>query len=243
MKDQDNAGLAADDNDTTAVPASTAPHVAPSLSEIDAVLNCFDPCDDGEDAAELLRRIAEAFRGGSAILALPETPRDRVKEIVLLAQKRIASELGEYDCIPEWCYVAIVETVLVACAETTDPRTPAQRSLKDYRQRSNWMADPAHTGRKVVVVSLESRIAQLRERAAGSRKAYEGDYMRVPLTFLADAFDEAAQVLQSRLDAVLKAGKIDPRVNTGIPRIPSVWENAAVFASKAEEDTSKAEGK
>lgn len=33
-----------------------------SLSEIDAVLNCFDPYEDGNDAAELLRRIASAMR-------------------------------------------------------------------------------------------------------------------------------------------------------------------------------------
>lgn len=98
---------------------------------------------------------------------------------------------------------------------------------------SNWMSDETHTGRKVVVESLKSRIADMAFKAKGCREAYKEDYMRVPLAFLADAFDEAAFILQSRLDAVLKAGKIDPRLNIGIPRIPDVWENAAVYSRKA----------
>jgi hypothetical protein len=44
----------------------------------------------------------------------PRPNRERVKAVVLKAQKRIESELpeDEHDHIPEWCYVAIVETAL-----------------------------------------------------------------------------------------------------------------------------------
>lgn len=48
--------------------------------------------------------------------------RERVKAVVLKAQKRIESELpeDEHDHIPEWCYVAIVETALAEDQPTTN---------------------------------------------------------------------------------------------------------------------------
>jgi hypothetical protein len=44
------------------------------------------------------------------------TDREQVKAIVLLAQKAIEDALpeDEHDHIPEWCYVSIVETTLLA---------------------------------------------------------------------------------------------------------------------------------
>ena len=68
---------------------------------------------------------------------------------------------------------------------------------------ADWMKDEQHTGRKVVVTSLKTRIAGMTAQAEACRIAYEKDYMRVPCEFLADALADAAKVLQSRLDAVI----------------------------------------
>ena len=99
----------------------------------------------------------------------------------------------------------------------------------------DWMLDPEHTGRKVVVVSLESRIAQLRERAQGCRDAYRQDYMRVPMEYLGQAFDDAATVLQSRLDALERPARgaadaatksASESTGTIAPQIPTLAEIA-----------------
>ena len=69
--------------------------------------------------------------------------------------------------------------------------------------RDCWMGDDSHTGRKVVIVSLQGRIRDCRQAAKKSREAYQQDYMRVPCEFYADAMDEAANLLQSRLETVV----------------------------------------
>lgn len=63
---------------------------------------------------------------------------------------------------------------------------------------SDWMMgdDARYT---VVVQSLESRRTDLRTAAARCRKAYTKDYMNIPMNWLADALDEAAEVLSGRL--------------------------------------------
>lgn len=66
-----------------------------------------------------------------------------------------------------------------------------------------WMVDDNHTGRKVVLVSLKSRIREMRAAATRSRNAYQNDYMRVPCEFYAQAMDDAANLLQARLEEVV----------------------------------------
>jgi hypothetical protein len=63
---------------------------------------------------------------------------------------------------------------------------------------SDWMMK--NDGRYTAVVqSLESRRADLRTAADRCRKAYTKDYMNIPMNWLADALDEAAEVLSARL--------------------------------------------
>lgn len=66
---------------------------------------------------------------------------------------------------------------------------------------SDWMAS-ADVRKQVVVQSLKSRGSDLRKAATQCRKAYTKDYMNIPMNWLADAYDEAAKVLDARLAAV-----------------------------------------
>ena len=50
--------------------------------------------------------------------------------------------------------------------------------------------------------SFKHRIAELRRSATKARKAYRKEYMGKPCEYLADAYDEAADVLQKHLDAL-----------------------------------------
>jgi hypothetical protein len=50
--------------------------------------------------------------------------------------------------------------------------------------------------------SLKHKISELRSEARRARDAYRQDYMKKPCTYIADAYDEAADLLQSRLAAL-----------------------------------------
>lgn len=50
--------------------------------------------------------------------------------------------------------------------------------------------------------SLKHRVDELRSAANKARKAYRKDFMGKPCEYIADAYDEAAALLQQRLDAV-----------------------------------------
>ena len=50
--------------------------------------------------------------------------------------------------------------------------------------------------------SLKHRVDELRSAANKARKAYRKDFMGKPCGYIADAYDEAAALLQQRLDAV-----------------------------------------
>jgi hypothetical protein len=63
---------------------------------------------------------------------------------------------------------------------------------------SDWMTE-TDIRKQVVVASLESRSLDLRRAAAQCRKAYTKDYMNIPMNWLADAYDEAAAILDARL--------------------------------------------
>lgn len=65
--------------------------------------------------------------------------------------------------------------------------------------------------------SMKQRIAELRGAAARARKAYRKDYMGKPYSYIADAYDEAADVLQKRLDAVTPNAKIEGSPLVGDP--------------------------
>jgi hypothetical protein len=63
---------------------------------------------------------------------------------------------------------------------------------------SNWM-ECDDVRKQVVMQSLQSRSADLRRSAGQCRKAYVKDYMSIPMNWLADAYDEAASVLDAKL--------------------------------------------
>ena len=50
--------------------------------------------------------------------------------------------------------------------------------------------------------SLEAKIKGLRKDAARLRKAYTKDFMNVPCQYIAEAYDNAADVIQYRLDNI-----------------------------------------
>lgn len=50
--------------------------------------------------------------------------------------------------------------------------------------------------------SLKARISELRSAATKARNAYRKDFMGKPCSYIADAYDEAANVMQKRLDEV-----------------------------------------
>lgn len=56
----------------------------------------------------------------------------------------------------------------------------------------------------VVVQSLTSRRDNLRVAAAQCRNAYTKDYMSIPMNFLADAYDQAAAVLDAALTSAYR---------------------------------------
>lgn len=62
---------------------------------------------------------------------------------------------------------------------------------------SDWMAEN-DTRKQVVVSSLKSRSSDLRRAASQCRKAYTKDYMNIPMQWLADAYDEAAAILDAK---------------------------------------------
>lgn len=50
--------------------------------------------------------------------------------------------------------------------------------------------------------SLKARVSELRSSATKARKAFRKDFMGKPFSYIADAYDEAADLLQKRLDEV-----------------------------------------
>lgn len=50
--------------------------------------------------------------------------------------------------------------------------------------------------------SLEDKIKGLRKDAARLRNAYTNDFMSVPCQYIAEAYDNAADVIQYRLDNI-----------------------------------------
>ncbi len=50
--------------------------------------------------------------------------------------------------------------------------------------------------------SLKARVSELRSAATKARNAYRKDFMGKPCSYIADAYDEAADVLQKHLDDV-----------------------------------------
>lgn len=69
---------------------------------------------------------------------------------------------------------------------------------------SDWMLSD-DTRRQVVTQSLKSRSRDLRVASAKCRKSYTKDYMNVPMQWLADAYDEAAAVLDAKLETLAVA--------------------------------------
>lgn len=63
---------------------------------------------------------------------------------------------------------------------------------------TDWMLSD-DVRKTVVVQSLRSRRDALRRASSECRRAYTKDYMNIPMTWLADAYDEAANVLDAKL--------------------------------------------
>lgn len=59
--------------------------------------------------------------------------------------------------------------------------------------------------KQVVVESLRSRRNDLRTAASKCRKAYTKDYMLTPMNWLAEAYEEAADLLDARLTQITSA--------------------------------------
>lgn len=62
---------------------------------------------------------------------------------------------------------------------------------------TEWMSDISRG--PWVANSLKHRRGELREAAKRCRKAFNKEYMGVPAKWLADVYDEAAEVLEKRL--------------------------------------------
>jgi hypothetical protein len=73
---------------------------------------------------------------------------------------------------------------------------------------ADWMSHD-DVRKQVVTQSLMSRSKELRLASSKCRKAYTREFMDQPMQWLADAFDEAAAVLEARL-AGLKPAAADP---------------------------------
>ena len=69
---------------------------------------------------------------------------------------------------------------------------------------TDWMT-ATDIRKQVVMESLKSRSADLRRAAAQCRKAYNKDYMNVPMNWLADAYEEAAAILDGKLATARRA--------------------------------------
>lgn len=77
---------------------------------------------------------------------------------------------------------------------------------------SDWMTSD-DVRKQVVTQSLASRGTDLREAAKRCRKAYTKDYMSIPMQWLADAYDEAAAILDAKLSeasSVPSAERLSP---------------------------------
>lgn len=74
---------------------------------------------------------------------------------------------------------------------------------------SDWMQSD-DVRKTVVVQSLQSRRDALRGAASQCRKAYTKDYMNVPMNFLADAYDQAAAVLDAALKTANRTQHDEP---------------------------------
>lgn len=68
---------------------------------------------------------------------------------------------------------------------------------------TDWMTDVSR--RPYVTNSLKHRRDELRGAAKRCRRAFRKDYMGVPSNWLADAYEEAASVLDRRLTEVINA--------------------------------------
>lgn len=55
--------------------------------------------------------------------------------------------------------------------------------------------------------SLQHKVTELRARARLIRKSYNKDWMGVPTKWLADVYDEAADVFEARLKEVRAGGR------------------------------------
>ena len=75
--------------------------------------------------------------------------------------------------------------------------------------------------------SLKHRVDELRSAANKARKAYRKDFMGKPCGYIADAYDEAAALLQQRLDAVTPNAKVQAAGGALSARSPGAMGSAA----------------
>ena len=98
----------------------------------------------------------------------------------------------------EHCYVASKEGEPGAFAVCADiPEGTVRRRRLNVEE---WLN--CQTRGPFLRNSFKHRIAELRRSATKARKAYRKEYMGKPCEYLADAYDEAADVLQKHLDAL-----------------------------------------
>jgi hypothetical protein len=81
---------------------------------------------------------------------------------------------------------------------TVSTSTELFQMTEGPRKMNEWLAS-TDIRKQVVVQSLKSRVSDLRHAAGQCRKAYTKDYMNIPMNWLADAYDEAAAVLDAKL--------------------------------------------
>lgn len=89
-------------------------------------------------------------------------------------------------------------------ADEIDRLRNENSALRQPRAMENDMKDWAtcETRGPFVRNSLKAKVSELRGAATKARNAYSKDFMGKPCSYIADAYEEAADALQNRLDAV-----------------------------------------
>ena len=106
-----------------------------------------------------------------------------------------------------WCDQCSVEVYQLRCIHCGKSKRESCRQCRGIEMPSHsWMFDKER--RPWVTNSLKNRRNELKLAADRCRKAFTKDYMGEPSNWLADAYEEAANVLDARLSQIETASEL-----------------------------------
>lgn len=141
-----------------------------------------------------LEQFARAYEAELLEKLCGETSDWKLVPIEPVAAMQIPSYLPDVD----WPTRKRIYRDMIAASPQRD--SPDQSSASVGTSPPDWMA--CESRRPFVVNSIRARAEQLREAERLCRAAFTKEFMSIPAIYVADAYGEAARVLEARLAAI-----------------------------------------